>query len=229
MSSRRPCTGPMRASVRPHAHGASVDGRDVGRAVADQRQRLLGQRRDDELAGLARRTGSPCRGRRLDEEVVLVEVQPAARLALGRHARADDLRQPVEVARAQPEPALELRAHRLRPRLGAEQPELERQLARARSPSASQRLGDRAARRTASRTAPAPAGRAGASAGGAVWPRGDREDRRAEALGAVVEAEAAGEEPVAVGVVDEHARAARPRSPCERAITSAHTSRSPRV
>ena len=41
-----------------------VDGGDVGRAVAQQRQRLLRQRRDHELARLARRDRlAPCRGR----------------------------------------------------------------------------------------------------------------------------------------------------------------------
>ena len=88
MSSRRPCTGPMRASVRPHAHGASVDVGDVARAVAQQRQRLLGERRDHELARLARATGSRVGVEHLDEEVVLVEVRAVARLALRGHARA---------------------------------------------------------------------------------------------------------------------------------------------
>ena len=76
MSSRRPWTGPMRASVRPHAHGRLVERGDVGRAVAQQRQRLLGQRRDHELARLARRDRLRAVGvEHLDEEVVLVDVR----------------------------------------------------------------------------------------------------------------------------------------------------------
>jgi hypothetical protein len=43
MSSLRPVMRRMRACVRPQSQGLGGDPRDVARAVADHRQRLLGQ------------------------------------------------------------------------------------------------------------------------------------------------------------------------------------------
>ena len=56
----------------------------------------------------------------------------------------------------------------------------------------------------------------------------DRDDGRADPLGAGVEAEPAGEQPVAVGVVDDHA-GRTPAIVMQRAISSAQASRSARV
>ena len=54
--------------------------RDVARAIAQEWERLLGQRREDELAGLARgeRLAAP-RVDHLDQEVILLDVQAGAR------------------------------------------------------------------------------------------------------------------------------------------------------
>ena len=80
MSSRRPRSPISRAVVRPHAHGSSEIRADVAGAVADQRQRLLGERREHELAFGARREGTAVRGiDDLDEEVVLLDVEAVAR------------------------------------------------------------------------------------------------------------------------------------------------------
>ena len=67
----------------------------------------------------------------LDEEVVLHHVQTVVARALAGDARADDLRQPINVEGGQAELLLELRAHRLRPWLGAEHPDLQREPPRA--------------------------------------------------------------------------------------------------
>ena len=125
--------------------GAALAGHagDVAGAVAQQRQRLLGQRREDELAvGAVRDEAAGLGVDDLDEEVVLLHVQAVARLrALGGDARADDLAQPVDVERLQAELGLELGAHGLGPRLGAEHADLERELVRA-DPRLAQALGD---------------------------------------------------------------------------------------
>ena len=111
------------ADARPR-----VEPRDVARAIAQQRQRLLGQRRDDELAAGARRQrAAGLRVDRLEEKMVLPAVQPGARLqAFAGDARPEDLREPVDVDRGDAEPRLELRAHRLAPRLGAEHADAQR-------------------------------------------------------------------------------------------------------
>src|SRR6266576_1718984 len=105
--------------------------RDVAGAVAQQRQRLLRERGEHQFAvasGWQRRTGDGVDD--LDEEVVLVDVETVARLrALGRYAGSHDLRQSIDVERDQAQLALELFAHRLGPRLRAEHPDLEGELA----------------------------------------------------------------------------------------------------
>jgi hypothetical protein len=97
---------------------------EVAGAVAEQRHRLLDEGREDELALdvlVERRARLGIDD--LDEEVVLVHVEAVAYLeALGRHARAAHLRQPVEVDRPQPgQGALDLRTESLGPRFAAEQ------------------------------------------------------------------------------------------------------------
>ena len=188
---------------------------DVAGAVAQQRHRLLQQGREDELALDAlveRRTG--LRIDDLDEEVVLVDVQAVARLeALGRDARTAHLRQPVEVDCAKPgQRALDLLAQALGPGLAAEQAELELQRGRV-DPRVVHGLRDhervrgrrdehlraevveehRLPRREAAR---------------------DRQDRGADPLRSLVEAVAAGEQPVGVRVVHEHPAAERRPASC---------------
>ena len=124
MSSWRPRSPTSRAVVRPHGARLDHHGPDIPRAVTDQRQRLLGERGEHELSLRTRfkhRTGH--RIDRLDQEVVLLDVQPVADGTFGGHTRPAHFRQPVEVERGQPERLLNLAPHGLRPRLPAEQPE----------------------------------------------------------------------------------------------------------
>ena len=197
----------MRARVRPHTQGSRFSGRDVARAVAQQRHRLLRQRREHELAVDAVR--QHLAGRRvddLDEEVVLHDVEAVARFgAFAGDAGADDLAQAVDVDRHEAELGLELRAHRLGPRLRAEHADLQRELV-DRDARLAQALGDveRVGRRGAEDLAAEIAQQQRLAGGDAA---GYRDRQRAEPLGALVEAEPAGEQPVAVGVVDDHPRA----------------------
>ena len=105
--------------------------RDVARAVAQHRQRLLGQRRDHELARLAL-------GRRLsavgidylEQEVVLPAVQARLGLfALGGDPGPEDFGQAVDVDRLQAETGLDFLAHRLAPRLRTEDADLQARFA----------------------------------------------------------------------------------------------------
>ena len=182
--------------------------RDVAGAVAQQRQRLLGQRREDELAvdavgdrlaGLGSMTST--------RKWSSLTCRPSRGLAaLGRDARADDLREPVDVD-APRSPSSASSCARIasvhgsapnRPTSSASVVGADARLA--------QRLGD--VQRVGRRRSTAPGACRSRSSvrlarGDAA---GDRDDRRAEPLGALVEAEPAGEQPVAVGVVDDHAR-----------------------
>jgi hypothetical protein len=78
------------------------------------------------LAGLHRLQGR--RVDHLEQEMVLPAVQPVAcDAAFDRHARPDDFRQPVEVDRRNAEPFLQIAAHLVAPRLGAENADSDRQ------------------------------------------------------------------------------------------------------
>ena len=120
-------------------------------------------------------------------------------------AGSDDLRQPVDVQRGQTERRLELLAHRLRPRLGAEHPDLQRELVHPDARLAQalrdvQRVGRRAAQHLPLQVAQQQRlARRDAA--------GDRDRQRAERLGALMEAEPAREQSVPVGVVHDHAGA----------------------
>src|SRR5213079_1190470 len=98
------------------------DRREVARAIAQQRQRFLRQRREDELADIAVVDGlAALRIDDLDEKVILAHVRAVTRLdALERDARAHHLRQAVDVDGFQPETRLDLLSEPLRPRLAAE-------------------------------------------------------------------------------------------------------------
>ena len=135
--------------------------------------------------------------------MVLVHVQPRALLrALACNPRPDDLRQPVDVHGAHAESRVDLAAHPFRPRLGAEHGDLQADLVR-RHAALGEGLseGQRVARR------------AGDHIGAEILderqlpfghPSRDWDDRHSQAFAAVVEAEAAGEQAVAVGVVEGH-------------------------
>ncbi len=123
----------MRCRTLLHAHEGApalarrrVERRQVVGAVAQDRERLLGERRDDELALLAVLERLP--GRRVDdleEQMVLVDVQAAGALALTGDAWAHHLGEPVVVGGADAEPRLDLGLHLVGTRLAAEQPEPE--------------------------------------------------------------------------------------------------------
>ena len=206
----------MRASVRPHAHGARVQRGDVARAVAQQRQRLLGQRAEDELALGA--VGQRLAGLGiddLDEEVVLVDVR-ARRAPRGTGPPRPgpiDLREPVDVDGRQPERALDRGAHGRR---STARRRRRRPRARGRPgprPCLAQRLADVQRVGRAWRTGP---GRA-RSRSSVTW-RSVKPPETGTTVAPSRSApwwkpEPAGEEPVAVGVVHEHPRRARPPSP----------------
>ena len=120
----------------PARAGPVAEAGQVAGAVADHRQRLLGERGEDQLALLA--VGHRLAGRRvdhLDQEVVLVDVQAVLVPAFVGDARADDLRQPVDVAGRHARALLDLGARLVGPRLGAEQshPQVERLRGRTRA------------------------------------------------------------------------------------------------
>ncbi len=99
-------------------------------AIAEQRHRLLLERREDELAfGALGERGARLGVDDLDEEVILVHVEAVAHLeALRRDARPAHLGEPVEVHGAEArQGAFDLCAQTVRPRLAAEQAELELQ------------------------------------------------------------------------------------------------------
>src|SRR5206468_7712350 len=125
---------------------------------------------------------------------------PARLGALHGDSGSDDLREPVEVDRGEPEQRLDLPAHLLRPRLGAEETVPEPEPTRV-GPLLPEALADVEGERRRAREP--------------LWteileqeelaqgvPRGHRHDRQPHVLRAVVEAETAGEEPVAVSDVD---------------------------
>ncbi len=176
---------------------------EVAGAVAQQRQRLLRQRREDELADLAvRHRLARLRVDDLDEEVILVHVRAAPRPRrtprtrrapsppTGRRCRRAVSSSAASIASRSPSvhgSAPKTPARRLR-RAGSDDVvgDRERVARRAAEDLGAEILQQlRLARRVAARC---------------------RDDRAAEPLGAVVEAEAAGEEAVAVRDVDDRAR-----------------------
>ena len=132
---------------------------------------------------------------------------PRPRLALRRDAGADHLAQAVRVERLQTEPGLEPRAQRRRPHLAAEQAHLERRLAEHVGELGGERR--RAAQHLCAEVADQRRLQLQRRARGG-------HDRCAEPLGALLEAEPAGREPVRVGVVHDHpgAHAGARERPC---------------
>ena len=193
----------------PHgARGPRQQPGEIAGPVTDDGARLLGEGGDDQLSRLA--VGQHGAGLGIDDlriEVVLPDVEAVLALdAFHGDAGADGLGAPVHVHRLHGEAGLDLLAHRLGPRLGAMHADLKR--AAPRVPALTLELvGDRqhVGRRD------------GDDAGLEV---GDHPDLTlgeaarcgdhgaAQRLRARVEAEAAGEEPVAVGDVH-HVASAR--------------------
>ena len=138
--------------------------------------------------------------------MVLVHVQPVGRdQALGCHAGPDDLGQPVDIQRAQAEQFLDPGAHGVGPRLGAEQARGQPQPRTRAEAGLRQCLAqpDRVRRRAGQDVRAQVAQQRHLPRG---HPAGDRHHRGAELDRALVQSEAAGEQPVAVGVVDDAGR-----------------------
>ena len=142
----------------------------------------------------------------LAQEVVLPDMQPVLRLvAFVGDARPDDLGQAVAVHRLDPELAFEVAPHRFAPRLRAAGGIAQRQPAQV-DAHAFRDLGDveRVGRRRAEDARAQVLDQRDLPLGAAAR---NRHDGQAEALGAVVISEPAGEQAVAEGVVKDVARA----------------------
>ena len=196
------------ARVRAPADARLIDDpRDVAGAVAQHGLRPLGQGRDDQLAGLAHGQALAAIGvYGLEQEAVFPGVQAVARLdALAGDAGADDFRQAVDVDRLDPQALVDLGAQGVGPRLGAVDADLEGQRAHVDAHLLAD-LGDvqRVGRRAADDARPEVLEQHDLAFGQAA---GQRQHGHAQTLRPVVEAEAAGEQAVAVGVVQDVAGA----------------------
>ena len=157
----------------------------------------------DELAGFAGR--QRLRGLGIDhlaEEMILPEVQAVLRLvAFAGDARPDDLGEAIGVHGLDAEFRLEIAAHGVAPGLGAKAPVAQRELAQV-DPHAFRDLGDveGVGRRRAQNACAEILHQHDLPFGGAAR---DRHGGQTEPLGAVVESKPAGEQPVAVGIVED--------------------------
>ena len=194
--------------------GRGVERRQIAGPVPEERHPLLAERREDELARHAGRHGlERLRVDDLRKEVVLGEVHPLPLGALDGHPGPRDLGEPVDVEGHQAEPLLDGGPHGLGPGLRAEEADPEAQrihrhtrlLDRLRQV---ERIGGRAAEHRAAEVLERDELALGEAAG-----HGD--DGGTHRLRAVVEAQAPGEETVAVGVLHDVAgtHAAGPERP----------------
>src|SRR5215218_8618405 len=173
--------------------------RHVARPVADHRQRLLRQGRQHELSeplgGLAR-----IRIDYLGQEVVVEDVQAALRLpALHRDPGADHLGEAVDVTGVEVAPRLlDLLPQALGPRLGAENAVLELDFSAGFGRALREQVAEG---RCTADPAGAEVGQELDLEGGVAARRGD--GGRPEPLHAVVEPQPSGEEPIAVGDVND--------------------------
>src|SRR6476646_7019033 len=181
------------------ARSGRSEPREVARAVADHRQRFLGERGEHQLAFLA--VGQWSATRRVDDfgiEVIFPDRKPVLGLdALLRHAGPHHLGQAVEIARFERQPGLDRAPHLAGPRLGAEDPDAQR--ARAWIDALALPLvgdGEHVARRHHDDVWLEVLDELDLSNGTAA---AERNDGEAEALGAVMRSQASCEEAVAVG------------------------------
>jgi hypothetical protein len=182
----------MRAKVRPHAQ--------VAGAVADERLGRPAEGRHDELADRA--LGQRFEGLGVDDlDHVVVFVHMHARLAetLEGHARPAHLGETVDVERVDAEALLDLAAHLVAPGLGSVEADPDGQVVGPQT-AVTSRFGqvERVRRRARQRRHAEVAHELELAVRVAA---GDRQDDGAEALAAAVQAEAAGEQTVAVGVL----------------------------
>ena len=181
----------------PAGAGLAAQDADIARAVAQQRERLLGDRGEDQLALRALRQNlAGVRVDDLGDEMVLVDVHAGLCAALIGHARAGQLSQTVDIIGLDAEALLDILPHLLAPGLRAEdtglQMDLVLQPALVDGFCQIRCVGRRAAedrRAEILHELQLPVGIAG----------GHGERQAAELLAAAVEAEAAGEQAVAVG------------------------------
>ena len=195
----------------PHrARGAGQQPRQVARPVADDRERLLGERGEDQLAQLAIRQHRAGLGvDHLGVEVILPDVQPVLCLdAFVGNARPHDLGKAIDVDGVHVEGLLDLAPHGVGPGLGAEDPDLERRAARVEAlrrvfVDDRQRVGRRDGDPGRAEILDQPHLSLG-------HPARDRHAGQPQLVRAEMDAEAPGEEPVAIGVVQQVA-APQPR------------------
>jgi hypothetical protein len=172
----------------PHAgsSGAGEKPRQIAGAIADHRERFLGQRGEDQFALFA--VGQHRAGLGIDHlgvEMILPDVQAILGLdAFLRDAWADHFGEAIDVGRVHVEGVLDLAAHRIGPGLGTEDADLERALARI-EPLALELVEDRqhVARRHRDDVGPEIVDELHLPFGHAA---GDRHHGAAELLGAVV-------------------------------------------
>src|SRR5262249_10229501 len=97
--------------------------RPVPRSVADERQRLLGEARQDQFSHLAfRQALAGLWVNDFGNEVILEDVQPLLFSTFDRDAGADHLRKAVDIERDDAKTRFDLLTHPFRPRLRAENP-----------------------------------------------------------------------------------------------------------
>jgi len=171
-------------AVAQHGGALPADGGEHQLALGARRQRFARDRVHD-----------------LGVEDVLEDVEPVLLLALRPHAGADELGETVDVEGLDAELRLEVRAHRLAPGLGAEEPgpQLQGAHVHAHVPGVlrhEHRVGRRARQRRG------PEVHHGLELAHRVAGR-DGDDCGADGLGAVVHPEPAREQAVAVGVLDD--------------------------
>ena len=198
---------------------------EVAGAVTDDGASLLGEGGDDQLPGLT--VGQHGAGLGIDNfriEVVLPDVEAVLAFdAFDRDARADGLGAAVYVDRLHGEAGLDLRAHRLGPWFGAVNADLQRAAPRV-QPPALELIGDRqhVGRRDGNNPGLEVADHPDLTLG---EPARCGDHGAAQLLGAAVEAETAGEEPVAVSDVH-HVAGARAGGAQAAGHEPAHMSRS---
>ncbi len=194
----------------PHARpsGARQQPRQVAGAVADDRKCFLGQRGENEFALFA--VGQHRAGFGIDHfrvEMILPDMQAVFGLdAFLRDAGPDHFGQAVDIGRVHVEPRFDLGAHRIGPGLGAEDAEFQGGLPWV-QPLAFELVRDRqhVARRHRDDVGLEVVNQLNLPLGHAA---GDRHHGAAQPLRAAMHAEAAGEQAIAIGVVDDHAAAA---------------------
>src|SRR2546425_4073850 len=197
----------IEAQHRPAAvaRGARDDAREVVRAISHERQSLTGERRDHQLT-LDAVGQDTARGRvhDLDMIMILPDVDAGAGRAVDAEAGAARLRHPDDVEGADGELPLDPSPQLIGPHLGAEDPDAQRERAEVEplfagdfeQPQRVRRDGGEHGRAQVTHQLELEQRAAGA----------DGHDHRAQSLGAVMEAEATGEQPERRRDLDDVAR-----------------------